>query len=262
MKLKWQQAPVKTQWGDDMVVASVAIDKDHTVCLYCEREQTPKVEAMFALAEQPAPSQYGSPELQAMIVARATEKNAAEQPAQQEPVGYVSSVQSNSPLMCGLSEWERKGLIPLYTSPQAQQEPVGYEKYAAIREGHRNACEEAYFGARPDLPLATSTLTAFRHGFDRGYDVEGKQHRNEWLIQLQDEIKRLQLASPQAQREPLTDEQVAIIYKAWHAVGADIAGLKWDDFVKHWKSSQHPCSRSLLAIGQRSVQVSTTPMTR
>ena len=48
MKLKWQQAPVKTQWGDDMVVASVAIDKDHTVCLYCERDQTPKVDAMLA----------------------------------------------------------------------------------------------------------------------------------------------------------------------------------------------------------------------
>ena len=46
--LKWQQAPVKTQWGDDMVVASVAIDKDHTVCFYCERGQTTKVEAMFA----------------------------------------------------------------------------------------------------------------------------------------------------------------------------------------------------------------------
>jgi hypothetical protein len=46
--LKWQQAPVKTQWGDEMVVASVAIDKDHTVCLYCERDQAPKVEAMFA----------------------------------------------------------------------------------------------------------------------------------------------------------------------------------------------------------------------
>lgn len=48
MKLKWQQAPVKTQWGDEMVVASVAIDKDHTVCLYCEHDQTSKVEAMFA----------------------------------------------------------------------------------------------------------------------------------------------------------------------------------------------------------------------
>ena len=47
MKLEWIQAPVKTQWGDEMVVASVEIDKDHTVCLYCERDQTAKVEAMF-----------------------------------------------------------------------------------------------------------------------------------------------------------------------------------------------------------------------
>tara|TARA_R110000868_G_scaffold325586_1_gene586382 strand:+ start:2445 stop:3014 length:570 start_codon:yes stop_codon:yes gene_type:complete len=45
---KWQQAPIRTAWGDDMVVASVAIDKDHTVDLYCEREQAPKVETMFA----------------------------------------------------------------------------------------------------------------------------------------------------------------------------------------------------------------------
>lgn len=48
MKLKWQQAPVKTQWGDDMMVASVAIDNDHTLSLYCERDQTAKVETMFA----------------------------------------------------------------------------------------------------------------------------------------------------------------------------------------------------------------------
>ena len=48
MKLKWQQAPVKTQWGDEMVVASVAIDKNHTLSLYCERDQAPKVDAMFA----------------------------------------------------------------------------------------------------------------------------------------------------------------------------------------------------------------------
>ena len=51
MKLKWQQAPVKTQWGDEMVVASVAIDKDHTLDLYCERDQADKVEAMFAKRE-------------------------------------------------------------------------------------------------------------------------------------------------------------------------------------------------------------------
>lgn len=46
--LKWQQAPIRTAWGDGMVVASVAIDNDHTLSLYCERDQAPKVDAMFA----------------------------------------------------------------------------------------------------------------------------------------------------------------------------------------------------------------------
>jgi len=55
MKLKWQQAPVKTQWGDDMVVASVAIDKDHTLSLYCERDQATKVETMFVQTAQQEP---------------------------------------------------------------------------------------------------------------------------------------------------------------------------------------------------------------
>jgi hypothetical protein len=44
---KWHQAPVKTSWGHEMVVADVAIDKDNTVSVYCERDQTTKVEAMF-----------------------------------------------------------------------------------------------------------------------------------------------------------------------------------------------------------------------
>jgi hypothetical protein len=44
---KWHQAPVKTQWGHEMVVADLAIDKDNMVSVYCERDQTPKVEAMF-----------------------------------------------------------------------------------------------------------------------------------------------------------------------------------------------------------------------
>lgn len=43
MKLEWTQAPTKTQWGHDMVEASVAIDKDHTLSLYCEASQTDKV---------------------------------------------------------------------------------------------------------------------------------------------------------------------------------------------------------------------------
>jgi energy-converting hydrogenase A subunit M len=45
---KWHQAPVKTSWGHEMVVADLAIDKDHTVSVYCERDQITKVEAMFS----------------------------------------------------------------------------------------------------------------------------------------------------------------------------------------------------------------------
>lgn len=48
MAWKWHQAPVKTSWGHQMVVADLAIDKDHTVSIYCERDQKAKVEAMFA----------------------------------------------------------------------------------------------------------------------------------------------------------------------------------------------------------------------
>jgi hypothetical protein len=44
---RWHQAPIKTQWGHEMVVADLAIDKDNTVSVYCERDQTAKVEAMF-----------------------------------------------------------------------------------------------------------------------------------------------------------------------------------------------------------------------
>jgi hypothetical protein len=45
---KWHQAPVKTSWGHDMVVADLAIDRDNTVSVYCERDHTAKVEAMFS----------------------------------------------------------------------------------------------------------------------------------------------------------------------------------------------------------------------
>jgi hypothetical protein len=52
---KWHQAPVKTSWGHEMVVADLAIDKDNTVSVYCERHQTAKVEAMLnPPAAQPA----------------------------------------------------------------------------------------------------------------------------------------------------------------------------------------------------------------
>ena len=61
---KWHQAPVKTSWGHDMVVADLAIDKDNTVSVYCERDQTAKVEAMFTPpAAQPAvPDAFGTRE--------------------------------------------------------------------------------------------------------------------------------------------------------------------------------------------------------
>lgn len=48
----WMPAPIKTQWGHDMVVADLAIDKDHTVSVYCERDQTEKVEAMLSVQQQ------------------------------------------------------------------------------------------------------------------------------------------------------------------------------------------------------------------
>jgi hypothetical protein len=57
------------------------------------------------------------------------------------------------------------------TAQPAPVQPIGYEKYTAIREGHRNASEETYFAARPDLPLTTAMLKLFRDGFDRGYDT-------------------------------------------------------------------------------------------
>jgi hypothetical protein len=49
---KWHQAPAKTQWGHEMVVADIAIDKNHTASIYCEHDQTAKVEAMFSTPPQ------------------------------------------------------------------------------------------------------------------------------------------------------------------------------------------------------------------
>jgi SPX domain protein involved in polyphosphate accumulation len=42
-KLLWMRAPIKTQWGDNMVETCIALDNDHTLSLYCERDQTHKV---------------------------------------------------------------------------------------------------------------------------------------------------------------------------------------------------------------------------
>lgn len=110
MKLKWQQAPVKTQWGDEMVVASVAIDKDHTLDLYCERDQASKVETMFALAAQPAP------------VLQSTTCG--------EPVAWRSFGRMKNGLLGFRFATDRSTYHddpdqePLYTSPPAQRKPL------------------------------------------------------------------------------------------------------------------------------------------
>jgi hypothetical protein len=52
--IKWSDAPDRTSWGASMRVADIEIDKDHTLTLFCEADQTAKVDAMFAAAEREA----------------------------------------------------------------------------------------------------------------------------------------------------------------------------------------------------------------
>ena len=51
--LKWSPAPRKTEWGFGMVCADVEIDRDHTLTLHCEEDQTAKVDAMFSPTRSP-----------------------------------------------------------------------------------------------------------------------------------------------------------------------------------------------------------------
>jgi hypothetical protein len=46
--LMWSVAARRTEWGADMLVATVGLTKDNTLDLYCERDMTPLVDAMFA----------------------------------------------------------------------------------------------------------------------------------------------------------------------------------------------------------------------
>lgn len=41
--MRWQKAPIRTEWGKGMVIATIEIDKDHTLDLYCERDQIPYI---------------------------------------------------------------------------------------------------------------------------------------------------------------------------------------------------------------------------
>ena len=78
MIYQWQKAPIKTCWGPDMVVASLAIDNDHTLDLYCESDQTQKVEAMLTTS---APSTTKEEALAAIKLLSALESWAFSQSA-------------------------------------------------------------------------------------------------------------------------------------------------------------------------------------
>lgn len=55
MELNWSKAPLKTEWGDMMMQAHIALTNDNTLSLYCEKEMTNVVDALlqptFALDE-------------------------------------------------------------------------------------------------------------------------------------------------------------------------------------------------------------------
>lgn len=54
---KWGRAPIKTSWGDGMMVADVGLDKDSTVSLYAHADDIAKVESHFnGLAPDPSPT--------------------------------------------------------------------------------------------------------------------------------------------------------------------------------------------------------------
>jgi hypothetical protein len=149
---KWHQAPVKTSWGHDMVVADLAIDRDNTVSVYCERDQTAKVEVMFtppAASMQPVQepvnllearkiaAEYGAPDSQVdngnlyFALSKCLEHIDAQPAPVQEPIGYLFQHEET-----GLTtvvdvqqvEWgfeknnpRHQKIGPVYTTPPAAQ---------------------------------------------------------------------------------------------------------------------------------------------
>lgn len=43
MNIKWNTAPIRTEWGEGMMVADIALDRDSTVTLYCHNDDINKV---------------------------------------------------------------------------------------------------------------------------------------------------------------------------------------------------------------------------
>jgi len=52
-KLIWFSAPIKTEWGENMVMTELAISNNHTVDIYCEADQVKKVEEMLGINKEP-----------------------------------------------------------------------------------------------------------------------------------------------------------------------------------------------------------------
>jgi hypothetical protein len=50
--VKWFPAPIKTEWGENMVMTELAISNDHTVDIYCEADQVKKVEEMLGINKE------------------------------------------------------------------------------------------------------------------------------------------------------------------------------------------------------------------
>jgi hypothetical protein len=49
----WFPAPLKTEWGENMVMTELAISDNHTVDIYCEADQVKKVEEMLGINKEP-----------------------------------------------------------------------------------------------------------------------------------------------------------------------------------------------------------------
>ena len=99
------------------------------------------LEAAFAPAQPAAEaSRFGSPELQAMIIARCVEK------VQADSVGRDA-------------------------------DRLTSEQEYAIRQGHEIAASDGYFDARPQIE-SKDRRKVFQAGFERGWDAARKQGAN------------------------------------------------------------------------------------
>jgi hypothetical protein len=125
---KWHQAPVKTSWGDEMVVADLAIDKDHTVSVYCERDQTAKVEAMFTTPAAPdLQAELDATNKQVEILSDAlaeSRREVAALKAVQEPVAWINAKEDMTYLH-GPYNTDDRPLIYGDIPPAAQRPWVG-----------------------------------------------------------------------------------------------------------------------------------------